>query len=440
MHRSDHGRPDDGRFDDTGSTHRSRGVRIVIVLTLFVATAAFVTACSDEQDARSDGVTTTAQDDTDDLPTTAVAVERFAPEDDGFYDLPDPLPAGRHGDLLRIQPVPGAPDGASWQRIMYRSASVSGEPIAVTGVVTLPDTEPPPGGWPLVAHAHGTTGIANVCAPSVSLSAGGTYATEIALLSNSVASDGFALVSTDYEGLGVKGRHPYLVGESAGRSVLDSLLAARQLPDVDASGPVGIVGYSLGGHAAAWANQLASGWAPGLDIVGVLAGAPASEVPEFVAADPSATRPLLQARTVLVASGLAATGDAFDLEAALSDAGLGVLDQLDERCDPDLPAGEPLTRVDLAVQEPWAGALRANVPGAIRGAAPVLIVHSRTDIVIPIAQGEALAARLCRAGQVVEMRELPDGEHVPTAVAAYRLGLAWIRDLMRGETPVSTCT
>lgn len=72
-------------------------------------------------------------------------------------------------------------------------------------------------------------------------------------------------------------------------------------------------------------------------------GAPATEVPEFVAADSSATRPLLQARQVLVASDLAATGEKFDLNAALSDAGLSVLDQLDQRCEPDLTVGQPLT-------------------------------------------------------------------------------------------------
>lgn len=396
-------------------------------------------ATDSDEAAGNDEATTVAPRDAITVPATAPELERLAPGDSGFHDVPDPLPAGAHGDIIRTQPVAGAPEGTRWQRIMYRSESVTGEAIAVTGVLTLPDGEPPPGGWPLVAHAHGTTGIADACAPSVNLDSGGAYAVEVMLLARNVADGGFALVSTDYEGLGVEGAHPYLVGDSAGRSVLDSLLAARQLDEAISDGPVGIVGYSQGGHAAAWAGQIAGEWTPELDVVGVLAGAPATEIPEFVAADPGDTRPLLQAREVIVASGVATTGDEFDLDTALSDTGLDVLDQLEQRCEPDLSAGDPLTRIDLTVQEPWAGALAANVPGSERGAAPVLIVHSRADAVVPIEHGETFAARLCAAGQTVEMRELPDGEHAPAAVPAYDQGLAWIKDLMDGAEPVSTC-
>ncbi|MCZ7630799.1 MAG: lipase family protein [Microthrixaceae bacterium] len=209
---------------------------------------------------------------------------------------------------------------------------------------------------------------------------------------------------------------------------------------MSSTGAVGIAGYSQGGHAAAWAAQIAAEWAPGLEIAGVLAGAPASEVPEFVTIDSSDERPLLRALAVIVASGLAATGDEFDLDTVLSDAGLDVLDQLEDSCEPDLVPGEPLTRADMTTLEPWASALSANVPGATPGTAPVLIVHSRTDSVVPIEHGRALARRLCDAGGTVEMRELPEGEHAPSGVPAYQQGLAWIMDLMHGATPVSTCS
>src|ERR1700677_1252030 len=39
-------------------------------------------------------------------------------------------------------------------------------PIAVSGALYLPRGAPPEGGWPLLAWAHGTVGIADVCAPS----------------------------------------------------------------------------------------------------------------------------------------------------------------------------------------------------------------------------------------------------------------------------------
>ena len=40
---------------------------------------------------------------------------------------------------------------------------------------------------------------------------------------------GYVVAATDYEGLGTPGVHPYLVGESEGRSVLDAARAARAL-------------------------------------------------------------------------------------------------------------------------------------------------------------------------------------------------------------------
>ena len=153
----------------------------------------------------------------------------------------------------------------------------------VTGVLALPDGAPPAGGWPLFAHAHGSTGLADRCAPSVSLSADGAYAIEINLLSAWIPQRQIAVVSTDYEGLGGPGLHPMLIGESEGRSVLDSILAARQVPGVDLADDVGIIGYSQGGHAAAWANQIAAKWTPGIDVIGVLAGAPATELLDMVA-------------------------------------------------------------------------------------------------------------------------------------------------------------
>ena len=45
--------------------------------------------------------------------------------------------------------------------------NVSGEPVLATGVVLVPSGEPPAGGWPVIAWAHGTAGVARVCAPSL---------------------------------------------------------------------------------------------------------------------------------------------------------------------------------------------------------------------------------------------------------------------------------
>src|SRR5690606_34020729 len=129
------------------------------------------------------------------------------------------------------------------------------------------------------------------------------YATDFLGIEHA-ASAGFAVVSTDYEGLGGPGTHPYLVGTSEGRSMLDAGLAARQLPDLGAGAAAGLVGFSQGGHAALFAAQLAAEWSPQLSVLGVVLGAPATEISTL--ARSGAERAEHGALTVSILAGLAA--------------------------------------------------------------------------------------------------------------------------------------
>jgi len=146
----------------------------------------------------------------------------------------------------------------------------------LSGSVAVPKGKAPKGGWPVVTWAHGTVGIADACAPSIA----GTQHQYDSPLLNSWLKAGFAVVRTDYEGLGVPGvTHPYLIGVSEGRSVLDMVRAARKL-DANIGKNVLIAGHSQGGHAALWANALAKKYTPDLQVRGTLALAPASHLGE----------------------------------------------------------------------------------------------------------------------------------------------------------------
>lgn len=83
-----------------------------------------------------------------------------------FNVLPDPLPPGRPGELIRQERLRGAPDGAVAWRVLYHSTDLDGTPIGVSGIVVAPDGRPPAGGWPVVSWAHPTTGAFGRCAPS----------------------------------------------------------------------------------------------------------------------------------------------------------------------------------------------------------------------------------------------------------------------------------
>src|SRR4029450_3380385 len=96
---------------------------------------------------------------------------------------------------------------------------------------------------------------------------------------------GYIVVATDYPGLGTDGIHPYLIGESEARSVLDSVRPARELPNTGASNRFAVWGHSQGGHAALYTGEVAARYAPELKLVGVAAAAPATYLVELFDAD-----------------------------------------------------------------------------------------------------------------------------------------------------------
>ena len=181
------------------------------------------------------------------------------PEIDPFDAPPSPLPAGQPGALIRWESIP-APAGIRAWRILYHSTALGGKDVAVSGAVFAPGQPTPEGGFPLLAMGHNTTGIARRCAPSLEPfvplpgAAEAFYEQQVAGFVNG----GFAVVATDYQGLGAVDRiHPFLIGEVAAYNVLDAARAARALPGLDLALGTILWGHSQGGHAVAWAGKLA---------------------------------------------------------------------------------------------------------------------------------------------------------------------------------------
>src|SRR6201999_4475764 len=139
----------------------------------------------------------------------------------------------------------GAPDGATAYRILYKSDGLQGEPIAVSGVVIIPSGPSPAKGRPIIAWAHPTTGIVSKCAPSLAR----VFFQSIQGL-NEMLQRGYVVAATDYPGLGTAGPHPYLVGISEGRAVLDSVRAARSIGGTRTRSTFSVWGHSQGGQAA----------------------------------------------------------------------------------------------------------------------------------------------------------------------------------------------
>src|SRR3954467_4876124 len=198
-----------------------------------------------------------------------------APAGDAFYPPPSKLPSG-HGKAVWQRKLTGPAvlkSAKSNTLLLYTSTGIHGKSVAVSGDVAIPKGKAPKGGWPVVTWAHGTVGIADACAPSRI----GTQKNYDSPLLNSWLKAGYAVVRTDYEGLGTPGPHPYLIGDSEGRSTLDMVKAARKLNPGIGKNAV-IAGHSQGGQAALFAASLAKRVAPELKLKGTVAFAPVSHL------------------------------------------------------------------------------------------------------------------------------------------------------------------
>ena len=212
-----------------------------------------------------------------------------APAGDAFYTASaKQTKAGKPGSIIWSRQVKytangrvALPSASKTMLVLYRSLDPKGKPIAVSGTIDLPKGKAPKGGFKMISWAHGTTGAADVCAPSRNADGGPAdgYISYATASYDAWVKAGYAVLRTDYEGLGTPGPHPYLIGASEGRGVVDIALAARQLyPTLSKDWVIG--GHSQGGHAALFAASLAPKLASKMNMKGVFAFAPASHLYE----------------------------------------------------------------------------------------------------------------------------------------------------------------
>jgi pimeloyl-ACP methyl ester carboxylesterase len=334
-----------------------------------------------------------------------------------------PGPPGSLIDALELE----APAGVRAWAVLYRSTGLDGSPVGVSGLVVAPIIRPglePVGGLPIVAWAHGTTGLADACAPS---RLGVTAEDDITVVS--LARQGVVVAATDYEGLGTPGIHPYLVGLSEGRSVLDAIRALRDLPEANGGSQAAIFGISQGGHAALWAAELGPSYAPEVQLVGVVAASPPIDLfgvqhAVLVGQQPSKVswiEALMVTRAWHDVYGVSTT-------ALLTDEGQAIADVLDVICpwELDPPAENPFLDLEIPA---WQALLEENSPGHAASVAAIHVVAALSDEQVPASTIDPGLDRLRAAGSQVDVRWVA-GTHVSTLTDpdSARASMAWIRD------------
>ena len=214
---------------------------------------------------------------------------------DNFHAPPSPLAPAEHGAVIRSHALTNSaalPSAARNILVLYHSTSPDGRDIAVSGTIAIPVGEPPAGGWPLTTWTHGTTGIGPACAPSKDTPTGPehTFLGMKQVLMDDYVKRGYAVVATDYEGLGGPGPHPFLQGISAGRGALDIMRAAREIDPRIGSRYVAL-GHSQGGHADLFTAAMGPDYVPELKLLGNVAMAPASHIAASVQGMAAAAKP-----------------------------------------------------------------------------------------------------------------------------------------------------
>jgi pimeloyl-ACP methyl ester carboxylesterase len=275
-------------------------------------------------------------------PAAASAKVPTGPAGVKFYTPPKPLPGKTHGDLIRARRLTGAAAlsaAGSNRLVLYRSTNAEGRSIAVSGTVAVPKGKAPKGGWPVISWGHGTTGIADQCAPSrdSKSSPAHGYIDYAYPTLNGYLKAGYAVVQTDYQGLGVPGiTHQFLAGVPEGRSVLDMVRAARKL-DPRLSKRVALVGHSQGGQAVLYAASLASKWTPELKIRGTVAFAPVSHLSEQAGLIPILKDPSsLSAYAGIILRGIDTAVPKAHFSTLLTDTGTALYPQTLSKCQADL--------------------------------------------------------------------------------------------------------
>jgi acetyl esterase/lipase len=362
-----------------------------------------------------------------------------------LYDVKPSDLVGRPGEIIRVWPLEGGgPGGGDAFRILYRSTGLNGEPIAVSGAIFIPPGAPPQGGRNVIAWAHPTSGVVEDCAPSLMPDLAGTIWGLPPML-----AQGDVVVATDYPGLGVPGMiHPYLIGVSEGRAVLDSVRAARGLPDAGASNRFAVWGHSQGGQASLYTGELAASYAPDLQLVGVAAAAPATYLVELFDADKtSAEGKELTAMTVLSWSRLEnlpvttivepAAVPAFEKTARACIESLAEFETINK--DEHPLQGMQFLKADPSKTQPWEGIMLRNTPGQASAGAPVFLAQGTADTTVRPEITKQFGEALCKQGTRVAFIELPGVTHTFAAKDSVGQALRWMGERFRGAPAPSDC-
>jgi pimeloyl-ACP methyl ester carboxylesterase len=375
----------------------------------------------------------------DDLPKSrADAIDMEAKDAlpaSNFYNSPSPLAPAAPGTLIRSEVFSGydLPPGADAVRILYHSKARDGRDVSASGVVLIPRGTPPPGGWPVIAWAHGTSGVARQCAPSLMKDL--EYGSEGLM---PMVAAGFAVVATDYAGLGTPGPHEYDNKIAQANDVVYSMAAAHAaVPSLGTRWLA--IGHSQGGSAVWGVAELEATLADAT-YAGAISVAGDMDFEWFEEHDAKSLKTISAMYWPLTAFGIKATYPAFDPARLLSapflerysdvtrngcwDYAYAVADEVGNQ-----PAVRPGWQQIPELRRYNADNHSGDRP--IRG--PLLVLAGDDDQSVNFTNIQSGVARACRNGLAIEFVHRAGLDHDPLMEKTIDLQLAWTRDRLANK-------
>ena len=364
-----------------------------------------------------------------------------------FYRYRGPIPA-TPGVILRQEPLEerqSLTQAGSNLRLLYTSTEgLGGEQVLpVSGALYLPAGKPPEGGWPLMAWTHGTVGIADICAPSWD----GRQKQDEDYL-NFWLAQGFAVVASDYQGLGTPGIHPYLATRPEAYSNLD-IIRAIQGAGFPVSDRTVLFGQSQGAGAAIATADYAPDYAPEIELVGVVAtGAPYFTPAALDALDrirkPDDVDPML-GYTFLAMTLAQQVDPSFTMRDYITDRAWPVAERVDDTCYAEIKqmvTEAQLSRANSFAHNPRDGlrtAFAAMGYPDLKLSAPVFFGTGGQDKDTPPRMQAGLVMALCRAGSTVHSKLYPSLDHRGVVLPSTADSIPFVEAAFAGEEIAGNC-
>lgn len=359
--------------------------------------------------------------------------------DDPFYTVPEDAAKAPPGTPLKVEKDVDTskytlPPATALSRILYQSENLNGYPVPASAYVLWPySPRSQPDGYPIVAWAHGTSGITANSAPSHHKNLWQHF-----LAPYQLALQGYVVIATDYAGLGVdkhasgeKIVHEYLACPSQANDVVYSVEAAQAaFPEL--SKEFVVIGHSQGGGAA-WATAQRQVDQPIPGYLGAVAVAPVSSILE----EPGRFLPILIAAMCL---GLTSTFPDFKLRDVMSPDGEKRFEAV-LQTDGCVASAVALLSEGEILQPNWRqdsylqkyDSVVSNGGKEIGG--PLLVIHGESD---PQLSSKLTTDAVNKTASSFPSSQLeyilvPHVTHVSALAASQRLWMDWIADRFAGR-------